>query len=177
MSCIGNCSFTLGGDHYDLTKLPRVLTLKAGDLFTSGGTAYYHSFNVTLCGPPTTGLCRDNNTDGFVSSFRELANKENRGVRAMACRSTLLPDQQETYATQSVSLGDRLIAVTRETQFHGIRVHEEFTGVHSDLHFYFATDTVTTACTNGRALTVTLRCDLLSHVSCEFCPSSEFCRS
>ena len=159
IECIGDCIIHIDGDTFDLSKLPKPLQLKGGDLFTTGGTAYYHAFNFTLCGAPKT-LCSDNNTQIF-NTFKDM--EAAFGIQAMACRSTLLPDQGQIYSTQSVSLGDDLIAITREPSYNGIDVHKEFLGIASDIHFYYTTDAITTACSKGRALTVTLRCDLHSH--------------
>lgn len=121
-------------------------------MFTSGGTQYYHLFNITLCGLHSQSVCLDNITT-------VAGDAEPSGVRALICRSTIIPDEDgQVFATQSVSLGEQLLAITTNVTFDNVTVHEQFRGVRSDLHLFFATGGATVACRQGRRLTITIRC-------------------
>lgn len=153
--CVPQCKLPIGEDIFDLDILPRPLLYRGRRLFTSQGTPHYHVFNISLCGEGVS--CSNNATmEVALSSFR----LHHREPKTMACRSTIIPDGGKLYATQSISLGDELIAITKETSFQGIHVHPEFAGVKSDLHFFFRSPSTTAACSEGRTLTLTLRCSL-----------------
>jgi len=48
-------------------------------------------------------------------------------------------DEEVILSTQSVTLGDELVAVTKETSFMHMEVIEEFLAYKSPLHFYYST--------------------------------------
>ncbi|MPC25143.1 UPF0577 protein KIAA1324-like [Portunus trituberculatus] len=92
-------------------------------------------------------------------------------VISRVCRFTLVPGVEGVIegghtgklATQSVSLGDHLIGYSTNTTLMNISVIDEFINPHPavspDLHFFYTAPQSTRACPNGRATTLTLRCD------------------
>ncbi|RWS14814.1 UPF0577 protein KIAA1324-like protein [Dinothrombium tinctorium] len=150
-ACYSNCRFVLEGDLFDLSQIKQPLFMKGSSLFTSGGTQYYHYFNITLCGLQKS-VCSSN-----ISSPL-LLNGQSDEVRSMICRSTIFPDINEIHSTQPVRLGDELIAISKSTTYRNISVHPEFSNVHSDIHLYYITQMSTIACKDGRTLVITLRC-------------------
>lgn len=48
-------------------------------------------------------------------------------------------DEEVVLSTQSVTLGDELVAVTKATTFMHMEVIEEFLAYNSSLHFYYST--------------------------------------
>lgn len=68
-------------------------------------------------------------------------------VKALVCRTTLIPSQSldasggsSPLSTQSVTLGDHLLGITNQAQFGDTRVLEEFYNS-KDLHVFFGTPT------------------------------------
>lgn len=69
-------------------------------------------------------------------------------VQALICRTTLIPSQSidstgsggSSLSTQSVTLGDHLIGMTKEAQMGDNRVLDEFYSP-NDLHVFYATPT------------------------------------
>ena len=101
-NCYSDCQLDIDGDKFDLSQMKQPLIYRGGQLFTAGGTPYYHLFNITLCGRPDfKAVCMDN-----ITSFdANDAITEEFGVRSMICRSTILPDIEHSMTAQSVSLG------------------------------------------------------------------------
>jgi hypothetical protein len=66
-------------------------------------------------------------------------------VKSFVCRTTIVPSQSAeedlTLSTQSVTLGDELVGVTKNVSFMNMQVIDEFVkmGHHDDLHFYYST--------------------------------------
>lgn len=66
-------------------------------------------------------------------------------VKSFVCRTTIVPSQSAeedlTLSTQSVTLGDELVGVSKNVSFMNIQVIDEFVemGFHDDLHFYYST--------------------------------------
>ncbi|KAB7497174.1 hypothetical protein Anas_02860 [Armadillidium nasatum] len=157
LTCSIQCNLTVDDSHYGLSNISNPRIVIGSTLFTSSGTKYFHMFNISLCGDAVVS-CANNvsyNLEGEITS-----------VQARACRSTIVPGLEESsrsrmsaLATQSVSLGDHLLGVTKNDSMHGIRVIEEFIdSKKEDLHFYYSTPSTTRACPNGRSTTVTLKC-------------------
>ncbi|XP_054168769.1 endosome/lysosome-associated apoptosis and autophagy regulator family member 2-like [Oppia nitens] len=175
ISCYSDCHLNIDGDSFDLSQVRQPLLHRGGRLFTANGVQYYHIFNITLCGQPDLkSICINNVTsfessssssstttsssDSSVESTDGSAEPEEYAIRSMICRSTIIPDRDQTYSSQSVSLGDQLVGITRSTQYQNITVHPEFQSTNSDIHFYYSTPVPTNACPSGRRLTLTLRC-------------------
>ncbi|CAG2176967.1 unnamed protein product, partial [Oppiella nova] len=159
VSCYSDCHLDIDGDSFDLSQVKQPFLHSGGRLFTASGTQYYHLFNITLCGRPDFRANCVNNITAIESAGDNAdATAEEYGIRSMICRSTIIPDREQTFATQSVSLGDQLIGITRATTYQNITVHEEFQTTNSDIHFYYSTRVPTAACPAGRRLTLTLRC-------------------
>jgi hypothetical protein len=61
------------------------------------------------------------------------------------CRTTIVPSQSAeedlALSTQSVTLGDELVGVSKNVSFMNMQVIDEFVemGFHNDLHFYYST--------------------------------------
>jgi hypothetical protein len=61
------------------------------------------------------------------------------------CRTTIVPSQNAeedlTLSTQSVTLGDELVGVSKNVSFMNMQVIDEFVemGFQDDLHFYYST--------------------------------------
>ena len=61
------------------------------------------------------------------------------------CRTTIVPSQSAeedlTLSTQSVTLGDELVGVSKNVSFMNMHVIDEFVqmGFQDDLHFYYST--------------------------------------
>ncbi|CAG2113141.1 unnamed protein product, partial [Medioppia subpectinata] len=158
ISCYSDCHLDLDGDSFDLSQVRQPFLHRGGRLFMASGAQYYHLFNITLCGRPNFRANCVNNITSIDSTDNAATVVEESGVRSMICRSTIIPDREHTFATQSVSLGDQLIGITRATTYQNITVHEEFRTTNSDIHFYYSTQVPTIACPAGRWLTLTLRC-------------------
>jgi hypothetical protein len=66
-------------------------------------------------------------------------------VKSFVCRTTIVPSQSPeedfTLSTQSVTLGDELVGVSKNVSFMNIQVIDEFVemGFQDDLHFYYST--------------------------------------
>lgn len=66
-------------------------------------------------------------------------------VKSFVCRATIVPSQSAeedmTLSTQSITLGDELVGVTKNVSFMNMQVINEFvkTGLHDNLHFYYST--------------------------------------
>jgi hypothetical protein len=66
-------------------------------------------------------------------------------VKSFVCRTTIVPSQSAeedlTLSTQSVTLGDELVGVSKNVSFMNMQVIDEFVkmGFHNDLHFYYST--------------------------------------
>lgn len=99
--CYSNCLVRFGEDTFDLRELPQPLHYNGVNLFTAAGTQYLHLFRITLCGHrkhATLSTCLNN-----ITAFAEETVSS--GIRSFICRSTIIPDSSNTFATQSVSLG------------------------------------------------------------------------
>lgn len=162
LTCIVECRLTVDNRTYDLTSIRKARVMMGNTLFTSSGAKFFHMFNISLCGN-TSVSCANNvsyNMEGEVTT-----------VISRVCRSTIVPGLEGmsgpkrigAVATQSVTLGDHLVAVTTNTTVMGITVIEEFQQQNNsnrkDLHFYYTTPLSTHACPKGRSTTVTLHCD------------------
>jgi hypothetical protein len=110
ITCYSDCRVNIDGDSFDLRQLKQPLIYKGGHLFTAGGTQYFHLFNITLCGKLESGSICVNNISSFGSSD---TSEEEHGVHSMICRSTIIPDREQTFATQSVSLGTILLTKSK----------------------------------------------------------------
>ena len=114
-------------------------------LFTASGAQYYHLFNMSLCGTSEPAEC--SNTVSSTSVGEALAAES--GVAAFICRTTVIPgqgqqgdqqDDDQTFSTQSVALGDELLAVTADTTYMHMKVIDEFVQPDfKDIHFFYAT--------------------------------------
>lgn len=66
-------------------------------------------------------------------------------VKSFVCRTTIVPSQwaeeDVILSTQSVTLGDELVAVTKNTSYMNIDVIDDFIdyGTHSYVYFYYST--------------------------------------
>ncbi|XP_046636514.1 endosome/lysosome-associated apoptosis and autophagy regulator family member 2-like isoform X2 [Daphnia pulicaria] len=156
-TCTTDCTPTINGTRYDLRKIgSKFHEVRGSLLFTASGMQYFHVFNISLCGREPVN-CANNIT------FQ--AEGEPKSVKALICRTTLIPSQSvdasggsSPLSTQSVTLGDHLLGITNEAQFGETRVLDEFYNP-KDLHVFFGTPTATKSCPKGRTTTVTLRCD------------------
>ena len=105
ISCFSDCHLNIDGDSYDLNRLQQPLIYRGGLLFTAGGTKYYHLFNITLCGEHDFKAVCTNNISTFDSTD---GGPDDYGIRSMVCRSTIIPDEDQTMSAQSVSLGIKM---------------------------------------------------------------------
>ncbi|XP_068081917.1 endosome/lysosome-associated apoptosis and autophagy regulator family member 2 isoform X2 [Anabrus simplex] len=151
VTCTTKCIFNISGVQYDLRSLSEPYLVKGNRLFTASGAQYYHLFNISLCG---TSL---NNSYDMEGQSQE--------IKSFISRSTIVPGQGAEedliLSTQSVTLGDELVGVTRDVSFLDMTVIEEFIdiGFPNDLHFYYSTPLATRACPQGRTTVITLHCD------------------
>ncbi|RWS29448.1 UPF0577 protein KIAA1324-like protein, partial [Leptotrombidium deliense] len=97
-ACYSDCHINLNGEIYDLSRIPQPLFMKGSHLFTSGGTQYFHFFNITLCG-----LHGSSCVTNISSPVMENVGTDT--VDSMICRTTVVPDSNEVFSTQPVSLG------------------------------------------------------------------------
>ncbi|XP_033608891.1 UPF0577 protein KIAA1324-like homolog [Cryptotermes secundus] len=154
--CTTKCVFNFDGVQFDLRSLANPYLVKGSRLFTASGAQYYHLFNISLCGQ-TAALCSNN-----VSYQIEGQTSQ---VKSFVCRTTIVPSQSAeedlTLSTQSVTLGDELVAVSKNVSYMNIQVIDEFVemGFHDDLHFYYSTPLSTRSCPQGRTTVITLHCD------------------
>ncbi|XP_034231300.1 UPF0577 protein KIAA1324-like homolog [Thrips palmi] len=168
-SCETNCVFDIDDYTYDLRALDKPVAVHGSRLFTASGAQYYHLFNMSLCGTSEPAECSNTITVGD-SSATEAGN-----VAAFICRTTVIPGQgpigggqgdlvsdgeEQTFSTQSVALGDELLAVTSNTTYMHMKVIDEFVQPDfKDIHFFYATPLPTRSCPKGRTAVLTLRCD------------------
>ncbi|XP_077995582.1 endosome/lysosome-associated apoptosis and autophagy regulator family member 2-like [Glandiceps talaboti] len=169
--CYSDCHFKSQDGHriHDFSSLKGFHSVLSAPSFTAKGTRYFHLFNISLCGNDGTGqsLCRDNVT--YYSQVRSkvrlviVSNSED-NVTSMLCRSTIIPSEDEApMSAQPVSLGDHLLAVTEATLYNNITVvgfEQQDAPQLPDVNFYYNSATSTTACPNGRASVISLRCDV-----------------
>lgn len=161
--CFSNCSVQFGEDHYDLRELKQPLEYYGENLFTSTGTQYLHLIKISLCGhPKQTPLSKCANN---ITLPNEVS-RSNMGVRSYICRNTIVPDEDQTFASQPISLGDELLGISRNSTFMNITVHKDFLDDQSksykgdiDYHLFYLTNTPTSSCPNGRRMTITMRCN------------------
>ncbi|CAG0913583.1 unnamed protein product [Notodromas monacha] len=168
--CMTNCSYTWDGKTFDFSPLSNKPSLATeAKLFTVAGNWYFHLFNVSLCGEPLA-VCRNN-----VSLDADDVALMEESVAGMICRSTIVPDRRKirsshdnpaprSLAIQSISLGDRLVGVTRTPYLGDLRVHEDFLQKPDvptkDVHFFYKTvGDQNENCPKGRATIITMRCD------------------
>ncbi|XP_049781740.1 endosome/lysosome-associated apoptosis and autophagy regulator family member 2-like [Schistocerca cancellata] len=155
VSCTTNCVFNIDGLQYDLRSLSNTYLVKGSRLFTASGAQYYHLFNISLCGH-TKAQCSNNvsyQTEGQAAH-----------VKSLICRTTIVPSQWAeedlVLSTQSVTLGDELVGVTRSNTFMNVDFIYEFSdvGFQDGLHFYYSTPLATRSCPQGRKTVITLLC-------------------
>lgn len=126
-------------------------------LFTASGAQYYHLFNMSLCGTSEPAECTNTVSSAAVGEVLPAEGS----VAAFICRTTVIPgqgpqgpqgaqgaqagqdqdgDDDQTFSTQSVALGDELLAVTADTSYMHMRVIDEFVQPDfKDIHFFYAT--------------------------------------
>ncbi|CAB3379879.1 Hypothetical predicted protein [Cloeon dipterum] len=158
VTCTSDCVFA-GEPSFDLSALAHETFLVRGSrLFTASGAQYFHVFNISLCGN-TQAQCSNNisyQVDGTSSQ-----------VNSFVCRTTMVPsawsDEEVVLSTQSVTLGDELVAVTNNTAFMSMEVIEEFLSQNATLHFYYSTPLATRSCPQGRTTVISLSCDASKH--------------
>ncbi|XP_015795141.1 UPF0577 protein KIAA1324-like homolog [Tetranychus urticae] len=147
--CYNDCNLVLGSEVFNLSAINSTLSMKGATIFADGG-GYYHLFNLSLCG--TKGVtCINNFTDLDEFDFKNTI------IRSQVCRSTIVT--RMNVSTQSVPLGDEIVAVTRDTVYDSISVHPEFNNTRSDIHIYLVTRITTSTCIKGHSTVITLRCE------------------
>ncbi|KAL8603739.1 hypothetical protein ACOMHN_024355 [Nucella lapillus] len=159
--CKSDCWFTdTQGRQYDFTALDGVHFVEGGRLFTSGGTMYYHGFNLTLCNAKSQALpvCISN-----VTEETQLLNMPSKVV-GMICRSTLIPQSDAAkplVSTQPVSLASHLTKIVTNVSLASLYETGGFPseGSERDVHFYYKSQTPTLACPEGRTTVISLQCD------------------
>lgn len=144
--CYNQCNLTLEGDQYNLDAIPAPIRMKGIPLFSTSGVGYYHDYKISLCGF-TKVTCFNNMTDYVFG--------DNRVIKSYICRSTIV---QKKSSSQSISLGDEILAVTKEPKFKNMTVHPDFNATKHDVHLYFSLKQESNFCPNGRYSIVTLRC-------------------
>ncbi|CAH1782541.1 unnamed protein product [Owenia fusiformis] len=166
--CYSTCQYTdKAGRQYDFRQLNSPTVLAGARLFTSSGTQYYHTFNISLCGHEGLGeaLCANNVTQSSDGTAESSKSDEAHGVQSMICRSTLIPprmnEQGESISAQPVSLGDHLLNITNSS----MKTELEAAGwtkdeYDLDLHFTYVSSESTKACPDGRYTVIHLRCDV-----------------
>lgn len=102
IKCYSDCNLDIDGDSFNLSRLKQPLFYRGALLFTAGGTKYYHLYNITLCGKPDFKAVCVNNITTFDTADAGL---EDNGIHSMICRSTIIPDGDQTMTAQSVTLG------------------------------------------------------------------------
>lgn len=186
--CIGNCSFKLGNETFDLnfnskqltnihspeneSKGEKELLMKTKSLFSLDGKQYYHEFRLSLCGHKGNAMC--NNTILYVDDSQ--SEDQDDFIRSFVCRSTIMPGSKEMLRTQSISLGDQIDAILEEgDMFDGLGIHPDFLLAaqleretsNSKLQlisFHYSTKNPTTTCPKGMKTILTLRCSRISYL-------------
>ncbi|XP_059468673.1 endosome/lysosome-associated apoptosis and autophagy regulator family member 2-like isoform X2 [Neocloeon triangulifer] len=153
VTCTSDCVFQ-GDPSFDLSALADTVLIRGSRLFTASGAQYYHVFNISLCGK-IQAQCSNNvsyQMDGQTSQ-----------INSFVCRTTMVPsawsEEEVILSTQSVTLGDELVAVTKDTTFMNMEVIEEFLTANTSLHFYYTTPMATRSCPQGRTTVISLMCD------------------
>ncbi|XP_071449238.1 endosome/lysosome-associated apoptosis and autophagy regulator family member 2-like [Hetaerina americana] len=156
VTCTTKCIFNVNNMVYDLRSLASPYLVKGSRLFTASGAQYFHLFNVSLCGL-SAAQCSNNvsyQAEGQISQ-----------VKSFICRTTIVPspwaEEGLILSTQSVTLGDELISISRDHTFMNMEVIEEFINPDfpNDLHFYYSTPLATRSCPQGRTTIITLHCN------------------
>uniref|UniRef100_A0A8C9U582 Endosome-lysosome associated apoptosis and autophagy regulator family member 2 n=1 Tax=Scleropages formosus TaxID=113540 RepID=A0A8C9U582_SCLFO len=161
--CFSDCSFSHTWQNrtltYDFSPLGPVGSIMNGPSFTSKGTKYFHSFNISLCGLEgnRAAICTDNVTDLSKMERQNEPGEFANYVEAFVCQSTIIPSDGRGFRTalssQSVSLADTFMGNLME-----IHIFEcERTSM--NICFGFRSSQPTSSCENGRSAVISLRCN------------------
>ncbi|KAI6197229.1 UPF0577 protein-like protein [Aphelenchoides besseyi] len=173
--------------NFDLTPLSN-LTLKADGLkvFPREGSAYFHSFNVSIFGRPVT--CRDNYDNSVFNNMISIADSGKQPTQSNArfCRATAMPLTQlngngrnsttKIAYMSAYAISSRLASITQERTFGKFLLSDKqleydvttSTNRPIDVHFFFEpTARKVGACANGTVGVVTVRCDPLATKSAD----------
>jgi hypothetical protein len=167
--CVSLCYLNDSQGHIrNFTALSGLQLIPGPRLFTVTGHAYFHAFNISLCGgvenhPLAT--C----TSNMTSSFHPEGTDD---VSGHVCQSTILLSDnpaQQIVSVSPVSLGETLIRITdhadgnitsllKETGFMPSDT-TDWNNSTNDIYMLYTSDTPTVVCHRGRTVLVILRCD------------------
>ncbi|XP_041348506.1 endosome/lysosome-associated apoptosis and autophagy regulator family member 2-like isoform X2 [Gigantopelta aegis] len=171
VACESDCTIKdASGKEFDFKKLNKLQYIAGNKLFTSSGTQYYHGFNFSLCGS-VQATCVNNVSHDTAGRKLDLALLSHqyfdysKVVKGMICRSTMVPQTDQEHgivSTQPVSLGDHLIKIETNVSMADRYKEEGFPDEHTeeDVHFHYSSDSITSACPDGRRTIVSLKCDV-----------------
>lgn len=145
-TCQNQCNLTVDGDQYKLDAIQAPIRMKGVLLFSTTGMGYYHDYKISLCGENLV-TCINNMTDDIFM--------DKRVIESYICRSTIV---QKKSSSQSVSLGDEILAVTKDSSFANLTIHPDFNATKYDIHLYYSLKQPSNFCPKGRYSIITLRC-------------------
>ncbi|CAM9967441.1 unnamed protein product [Lampetra planeri] len=170
-SCFSDCTYShTSGERtyfFNYTGLGGQHDRRFGPSFSPKGTKYFYAFNFSLCGNEGQKMaeCVDNVT-AEAEETEGPARALPAGVRALACRATIVPSdvRSTTLSSQPIGLADSIIGVTTRESMDNISApvgyfpESTVPDIPDIIHFYRSSDR-TVACPQGRASTVRLRCN------------------
>uniref|UniRef100_A0A5S6R399 MRH domain-containing protein n=1 Tax=Trichuris muris TaxID=70415 RepID=A0A5S6R399_TRIMR len=156
--CTVQCLLKINSSTFDLRPLKGLFQAKGVEIFSREGSSYFHMFNISVCDAPKA-VCND--------TMQEHNKQETPIVSSAICKVTSLPTVNETLFVNPLGLGDRLLAVSDNATFNGIRLPKGAmeTWQFPQIYFLYQSLAISRACGGGYHTIVVFRCDPTTKVA------------